>query len=694
MDSRLKFVIPFFINAVLSLFLFAPAAFAESKEIVLKEIEVVGKKEKPKGTLTVPSNAEAEKEIKKAPGGVNVVTEESFEDTYTLNFEDTLALVPGAYAQKRFGEEVRLSLRGSGLARGFHLVGLRLLQDGIPFNLADGSGDFQEMDFLALQRIEVYKGGNALQYGGITLGGAVNLITKNGKSHPGQMYRFDGGADQTFRLHLQSGYQFNRSDLFVSVTATTSDDFRDHARQENVKFNSNYGLRLSDSVETRFYMSTNVIAQELPGTVTLGQALSNPENANPSAITQDWQRDINSVRLSNKTTFDLGNGRFVDVGAYVNHKTLFHPITSFVGIIDQTSLDYGVFAQAHGSYSLSGYKNEFRGGVLSQFGYTNALVFQNFGGARGALTSDQDQSAETVVLYGENHFYFNPQWALVTGGQVIYAGRESENKLAPAQSDSQTTATFNPRVGVMYHHTPTIQFFANVTRSYEPPDFSNLTQGGAAGFAPLSAQKAWTVEVGSRGQHGRVAWDIALYRAWVEDELLQFTTGPGFPVSTFNADSTIHQGVEAGLDILLARNLLQGGDRLQWRNAYTYSDFKFDDNVQHGDNTLPGQPPHFYQAELRYTDGDKWFVAPTLEAASSAYVDFSNRLKAPGYAILGFTAGYTVNKNIDVFANGRNLLDKNFISTFSTIATPTPFNQAAFYAGDDRRIFGGVRLRF
>ncbi|WP_282010498.1 TonB-dependent receptor family protein [Nitrospina watsonii] len=669
-------------------------ALAEDKAIVMEEIQVTAPKEKSAGTLTVPSNEEAEKEIKKAPGGVNVVAEETFEDTYTLNFEDTLALVPGAYAQKRFGEEVRLSLRGSGLARGFHLLGLRLLQDGIPYNLADGSGDFQEMDFLALQRIEVYKGGNALQYGGITLGGAINLITKNGKSHPGQMFRFDGGSDQTFRLHVQSGYQFDKSDLFVSVTATTSDGFRDHADQENVKFNSNYGLQLSDTVETRFYLSTNVIAQELPGTLTLGEALSNPENANPSAITQNWQRDINSVRFSNKTTFDLGGGRFADVGAYVNHKNLYHPITSFVGVIDQTSVDYGVFAQAYGTYTLSGYKNEFRGGVLSQFGHTNALVFQNIGGARGALTADQDLSAETVVLYGENHFYFNPKWALVTGGQVIYAGREAENKLNPARSDSQTTATFNPRVGVMYHHTPAIQMFANVTRSYEPPDFTNLTQGGAAGFVPLSAQKAWTVEVGTRGQHGRASWDIALYRAWVDDELLQFTTGPGFPASTFNADATIHQGVEAGLDFLLVENLLQGGDRLQWRNAYTYSDFNFDGNAQHGDNTLPGQPPHFYQTELRYAHQDKWFVAPTLEAASSAYVDFSNRLKAPGYAILGFTAGYTVNKSIDLFANGRNMLDKNFISTFSTIATPTAFNQAAFYPGDDRRIFGGVRLKF
>jgi len=382
------------------------------------------------------------------------------------------------------------------------------------------------------------------------------------------------------------------------------------------------------------------------------------------------------------------------VGAYVYHKNLFHPITPFVGVIDQESIDYGAYGQAYGSYKMGEFNNEFRAGFLAQFGHNDARVFQNIGGHRGALTSDQDLTAQTVVWYGENHFYVNPKWALVTGGQVVFAGRKSENILAPAQSDSKTFTTFNPRVGVMYNYTPTIQMFANVTRSYEPPDFTNLTQGGAAGFIPLSAQKAWTAEIGTRGQHGRAGWDLTLYRAWVDDELLQFATGPGFPATTFNADATIHQGVEAGLDLLLAKNLLMGGDRLQWSNSYTYSDFNFDGNIQHGDNTLPGQPPHFYQTELRYDHQDKWFIAPNLEAASSAYVDFANTLEAPGYAILGFNAGYRLNKNVEVFANGINLLDKNFISTFSTIVSPTPFNQATFYPGDDRRIFGGVRVKF
>ena len=41
-------------------------------------------------------------------------------------------------------------------------------------------------------------------------------------------------------------------------------------------------------------------------------------------------------------------------------------------------------------------------------------------------------------------------------------------------------------------------------------------------------------------------WDATVYPARVKDELLQFTTNADIPASTFNAGSTIHQGLELG----------------------------------------------------------------------------------------------------------------------------------------------------
>ena len=124
-------------------------------------------------SLTVPSPDEASETIQRTPGGVDLVPAEEFRETRAVTLKDVLDYVPGVFAQPKWGEDARLSIRGSGIARNFHLRGVRLLQDGIPTVKADGSGDFQELDPLAARYVEVYRGANALRYGSTMLGGAI-----------------------------------------------------------------------------------------------------------------------------------------------------------------------------------------------------------------------------------------------------------------------------------------------------------------------------------------------------------------------------------------------------------------------------------------------------------------------------------------------------------------------------------------
>src|SRR3546814_14959218 len=83
------------------------------------------------------------------------------------------------------GEDVRSSIRGSGLSRGYHMRGLTLLQDGVPINHADDNGDFQELEPIFFDHLEVYRGSNALRFGSGTLGGAINGVTPTGRTAEG-----------------------------------------------------------------------------------------------------------------------------------------------------------------------------------------------------------------------------------------------------------------------------------------------------------------------------------------------------------------------------------------------------------------------------------------------------------------------------------------------------------------------------
>lgn len=184
--------------------------------------------------------------FQRTPGGVDVVAADAFEDKVAVSLRDALTFSPGVYTQPRFGQEVRISIRGSGLSRGFHMRGLTLLQDGIPLNLADDNGDFQELDPQVFQHIEVYRGGNALRFGGSTLGGAINAVTPTGRSAPGVDLRVDGGSFDTIRTKAAYGYADERGDAWAAITTDRSDGDRDHGKRTSYRFNGNVGVKISE----------------------------------------------------------------------------------------------------------------------------------------------------------------------------------------------------------------------------------------------------------------------------------------------------------------------------------------------------------------------------------------------------------------------------------------------------------------
>ncbi|HEY1095914.1 MAG TPA: TonB-dependent receptor [Alphaproteobacteria bacterium] len=644
------------------------------------------------GSLTVPSLAQTQERFARIPGAANLVPSEKYSKEYAVGFKDMLANTPGVFVQQRYGEESRLSIRGSGIGRAIHLRGINILQDGVPFNLADGSGDFQEIDPLSSRAIEVYKGSNGMQYGASSLGGAINVITPTGHTATARnTFRTEGGSFGTLRTNATAARVYGDTDVFASVTAMTSDGWRDQSQQKKARFNGNIGHRINDTTETRFYLSYNNLGQDVPGTLSLRNALDNPKMAPLNNNRNDYARDIKSVRLANKTSFILGD-KVLDVGIYGAFKDLFHPISI---VVDQESQTYGGFARLTGHGQVADHRNDYTLTLNGMAGKIDALVWTNVRGSRGVKTGDSDQLASQIDLYGENQFYILPQWSLVTGLQLLHAERDFTNNLNQAANDKKNFDAINPKLGTVWDFDKNAQFFANISRSSEVPIFSDLVQTPIVGFVPLDMQEAWTTEMGVRGQRDRLAWDVTAYRSWIDGELLNYTTDPSIPTATFNAGDTIHQGIELGFDMDIGREIVGPRHKLILRQTYNLNDFRFQDDLQYGDNRIAGTPVHQYRAELRYEHSDQWSVTPNFEAVpGGGYVDHANHLKAPGYAVVGVNATTRIKEGVDFYIDANNLLDKRYVSNYSTITNANVVGTEVFYPGEGRSVFAGVKVSF
>ena len=616
---------------------------------------------------------QAEVTAQKTAGGTDIVGHQDYADKTVVSLRDTLAFSPGVYTQPRFGQEIRISIRGSGLSRGFHMRGLTLLQDGIPINLADDNGDFQELEPIFFDHLAVYRGANALRFGSGTLGGTINGVTPTGDNAAGLYLRADVGSFDFYRGLATFGMGDESANAWAAISADSHKGDRQHARRNSIRFNGNVGLRVSDIISTRFYGSMTTLDQELPGAMNRATALTAPRSGN---FVGDQARDINSIRIQNRTRFDWGH-RYLDVGAFLNSKELYHPIFQ---VVDQVSTDRGVFVR----YDLAGDVWNITFGGESRWGTIDAKRFVNLSGKRGALTFDADQTARTTNIYGEIRISPIEKLTVIAGG--IYAdGFRKQSQIVPIAVAAQASFdAVSPKLGVLWEPTTEIQFFANYSKSAEFPTFVELAQ--IAAFVPVREQTAWTTELGTRGKLGWVSWDVAAYRANVKREMLQFTVGPDIPAATFNANKTRHQGVEAAFSALPT-------NWLRFRQIWQYSDFRFVEDAQYGNRRLPVVPVHVLRSELRL-GGDGLHISPNVEwVPQGAWADYRNTTRNAGYTLWGVSAGARIKQGVDIFVDARNLTNEKAIGDVSAAILATPAS-AMYYPVERRAIYGGVRMRF
>jgi iron complex outermembrane receptor protein len=616
---------------------------------------------------------QAEVTANQTAGGTDIVSHQDYADKTIVSLRDTLAFSPGVYTQPRFGQEIRISIRGSGLSRGFHMRGLTLLQDGIPINLADDNGDFQELEPIFFDHLEVYRGANALRFGSGTLGGAVNGVTPTGDNAAGLYLRGDVGSFDFYRGLASFGLGDEDANAWAAISADSHKGDRQHARRDSIRFHGNVGLQISDIISTRFYGSITTLDQELPGAMTRATALTAPRSGN---FIGDQARDIDSIRIQNRTRFNWGNSH-LDVGAFLNSKELYHPIFQ---VVDQVSTDRGVYAR----YERSGDVWSMTLGGESRWGSIDAKRFVNLSGKRGALTFDADQTARTTNIYGEIRVSPIENLTVIAGG--IYAdGFRKQSQIVPAAVKAQASFdAVSPKMGVLWEPDAEIQFFANYSKSAEFPTFVELAQ--IAAFVPVREQTAWTTELGTRGTLGWVSWDVAVYRANIKREMLQFKVGLDIPAATFNADKTRHQGVEAAFSATPT-------NWLRFRQIWQYSDFRFVGDAQYGDNRLPVVPKHVVRSELRL-GGDDLHISPNVEwVPQGAWADYRNTTRNAGYTLLGVSAGARIKNGVDIFVDARNLAGVKAIGDVSAAVVATPAS-AIYYPVERRAIYGGVRARF
>ena len=642
--------------------------------------------------------AERREQLAQVPGGVAMVESAQLRDTRQANLKDVLQFVSGVYVQPRFGaaDESQISIRGSGLRSNFHARGVNLLVNGMPYRNADGFTDFESLEMLTTDAIEVYKGGNALRYGGSTLGGAINLDTKTGFSSSPVSLFGQGGSFGFYKTQLESGGARGQADYYASYARTGLDGYRDWSANRRDRVNLHAGYQLGENTDARAFYFYAHVKEELPGSLDRATFESDPTAADPTNVTQRWGRDYNLHHIGLQLRSQLTPTQRIEISPYMQYRDIDHPIFE---VISQVSHDYGAEARYENTANVGPMDNRLTVGFQPAYETLQNRQYQNNAGEHGALTKDQRDRAMSYALYAEDVLSLTRRFSAVLGVRADRDVRETKDYFLSNgdQSDRRTYNPINPKLGFIYSvGTDIAQIFGNASRTFEPPLLLELNSLTTPGYIPLEGQSAWQYELGGRGRRLGFTWDIAAYDVELRNEILNINVQPfpgaPFTVPTYrNAPKTRHSGLELGLNYQVPGALFvhsDVSDHITLRTAYTFARYKYVEDPNYEGNDIPGAPSQVVSAEVKYSHPSGFSLAPGLEWIPQSYfLDSPNTVRNDGWTNFSLRAEWNSSYGISLFAAGQNLANRRFSQSVQVDNAAGRY----FEPADGRSFYAGLR---
>lgn len=565
--------------------------------------------------------------------------------------EEALTALPGIQIQNRFnlaaGE--RVSIRGFGARAQFGIRGIRVLVDGIPATLPDGQTALDHLDPGTLGRVEMLRGPGGALYGNAA-GGVLHFETLA----PSSSLRADGEASggsfglRTYRAAVSDAFAAPGTGYRVSASRydfagyrpnPLRDDGSPYGDQGRTVVNATLRSALGGGTLTLVANGMDMKGDN-PGSLSTALRADNPLQAYRFNVVQNTREDIRQGQLGATWGGPLA-GLDGELGAWGIRRDFLGAIPSDIVGFDRNA--GGVRATLRGATGGAATTLTLSGGIEAEFQSDDRQNWENDGGEAGAPTLDQDESVRTTALFGQARLDVGPHVGVLAALRYDRFRFEADDRFLTDGADDSGERIMDavtPSAGVVVEASPAVEFFASVSRSFETPTTTELTNrpDGAGGFnGALEATTGTTVEGGVRARaNRRLALEATLFRTDLANELVPFEV-PSSPGRTFyrNAGESHHTGWEVLVD---GRPAPTVGLRV----AYTRVDARYDeytvDGTDFSGNRVPGLAPWRVDGRVAWEPA-AGFVSLRGRYQDAIPVDDADTVESDAYFLADLRAG-------------------------------------------------------
>ncbi|WP_443147338.1 TonB-dependent receptor family protein [Photobacterium sp. MCCC 1A19761] len=627
-------------------------------------------------------------EVRDYPGNRTVLTQDEIKKSGTLSIDGALQRVPGIKIQDETGTGVlpNISVRGLKASRSGHA---QFLMDGVPMTLAPYGHTGQSIfpsTLSTLDRIDVVRGGAAVQYGPNNVGGVINLVTKpiprDWETEIGnKLTVFEGGDTPLNDFYLRTGGQVSEQfAIQLEGNFLNGDSFREHTETDVQNFQVKVEWFVDDLQSVQAFVQHYDAETDMPGALTPADYQADRhQSTRPydffDAETTRWHlrytRDLSSLSFA-----DLAEAEVLLFGHHAERNFIWG-FNSGAGHWADPGIESTHIRTSPRNFDVYGVEPKIN------FYLAGNEVSQNWIIGTRFVHEDIDyRLTQTSIADGSTTTPRN--WQLKTDAWAAYISNEiglmqDRLKLTPGlryesidmqfhdlgknTSDDNQVSELLPGLTLAYHLTEEWVGYANGQRSLRAPQIAYIRGKGEEGM-----ELAWNYELGTRFTGEESTFNIALYRIDFEDQL-QWNSGEQ---SFDNIGETRHQGLE--VEGSYSPSALP---ELSLHLAYNYLDAEQREGKFAG-NRLPYTSKHQVIWDASY---DLRGYETTLSGLyfSDAFSDNANTTEEDARGANGLIPSYTVwNLNVgkDVIANDTGTLRVNL--TMNNL-----FDKAYYFRGID-----------
>lgn len=644
--------------------------------------------------VTVSSSRFISKDIQ-TPFSISVIDKSRLQVGQSkISLFESLGAVPGVFAtnSENFAQDLRISIRGFGARAAFGIRGIKIISDGIPESIPDGTAKVGNLDVGMMERMEVIKGPSSGLYGNAS-GGVISLFSENPKEHFAEL-QANVGAYGLQRYQFKTGQEIGKVTYLVSASRLLSVGFRDQNSIERNFLNGKIIYTFTDKNKLTFLANyiDSPLAED-PGALIQTELDKNRQQVRPQNITFKASETFNQKRIALIYDHIFNDKHQINArGFYLNRDFASRQALQASGQIAFNRDFWG--GGFNYQFTIKNYR--LKTGLDLENQQDDRQRYDNLSGKEGSLKLDQVEKFRNIGIFLLQEFTIIPKLKLSLNTRFDDIRLEISDKFLSDgdQSATQTFHRFSPMAGLSFSPTISQAFFANISTNFETPSLNELSNNptGLGGFNPmLTPQNSRSYEMGYKGILGKkFRADISIFYIEVRDEIVPYQLLNQVGRTYFrNAGLSERKGLEMGLTYKVRSGLTTYFN-------YTYSDFKYKNYVTtagtFNGNTLPGIPKHNIYGEIRYFPSIGIYAIAQVRSIGELYADDANLTKSNSFVTVNLRVGYRKqikSLTLEPFIGINNLFNEIYNANIQINAALNRYFEPA--AGSF--VFGGLTVR-